>query len=298
MKAEAELRAFQEEMERTRERIERWLKDCFSTDCPQKTLYEAMAYSLQAGGKRVRPILTVKFAEAAGGSGASALPLGCAVEMLHTYSLIHDDLPCMDDDDLRRGKPTNHVVYGEANAVLAGDALQSAAFETILSAACPAHVRAACALELARGAGADGMCAGQVLDIEGENKPLSLDELRLIHEKKTGALLEAACVIGAIAGEAAEEQIQAARCYAREIGLAFQVRDDLLDHISTTEELGKPVGSDEENHKTTYYTLLGQSGCEALIAECTRRAKAAVSAAYPDSGFLCVMADWLAGRTY
>ena len=276
--------------------VDEYLAGCFQGDVAHKTLYSAMAYSLNAGGKRVRPILTMEFARAAGGDGDRALRLGCAVEMLHTYSLIHDDLPCMDDDDLRRGKPTNHVIYGEANAVLAGDALQTAAFETILSADYSADVRAACALELARGAGADGMCAGQVLDIEGENQPLTLDQLRMVHEKKTGALLEAACVIGAIAGGADRAQIAAARCYAREIGLAFQVRDDLLDHISTTEELGKPVGSDEENNKTTYYTLLGQSGCEELIAVCTARAKVAVAAAYEDSEVLCAMADWLAGR--
>lgn len=284
------------ELDRLRKQVDAYLAGRFQERVPHRTLYDAMAYSLNAGGKRVRPILTMKFAEAAGGKGADALPLGCAVEMLHTYSLIHDDLPCMDDDDLRRGKPTNHVVFGEANAVLAGDALQTAAFETILTSDYPAQVRADCALELAKGAGADGMCAGQVLDIEGEDRALPQEQLRLIHEKKTGALLRAACMIGAIAADASPAQRAAADTYAREIGLAFQVRDDLLDHISTTQDLGKPVGSDESNHKTTYYTLLGQSGCEELIAACTQRAKAAVSEAYEDSGFLCAMADWLAGR--
>ena len=255
-----------------------------------------MSYSLTAGGKRVRPILTMQFCAAAGGDAVKALPLGCGVEMLHTYSLIHDDLPCMDNDDLRRGKPTNHVMFGEANAVLAGDALQTAAFETILTADYPAEVRAAAALELSRGAGKDGMCAGQVLDIEGEQRPLTLDELKLVHRKKTGALLEAACVIGAIAGGASELQLEATRRYAAEIGMAFQIRDDLLDHFSTTEELGKPVGSDEENHKTTFYTLLGRESCEAEIHACTERAKKIVSGAYTDSAFLCAMADWLAGR--
>lgn len=279
-----------------RARVDEYLEQCFREKTPYHTLLEAMSYSLTAGGKRVRPILTMQFCAAAGGDAVKALPLGCGVEMLHTYSLIHDDLPCMDNDDLRRGKPTNHVMFGEANAVLAGDALQTAAFETILTADYPAEVRAAAALELSRGAGKDGMCAGQVLDIEGEQRPLTLDELKLVHRKKTGALLEAACVIGAIASGASELQMEATRRYAAEIGMAFQIRDDLLDHFSTTEELGKPVGSDEENHKTTFYTLLGRESCEAEIHACTERAKEIVSGAYTDSAFLCAMADWLAGR--
>lgn len=279
-----------------RARVDEYLEQCFREKTPYHTLLEAMSYSLTAGGKRVRPILTMQFCAAAGGDAVKALSLGCGVEMLHTYSLIHDDLPCMDNDDLRRGKPTNHVMFGEANAVLAGDALQTAAFETILTADYPAEVRAAAALELSRGAGKDGMCAGQVLDIEGEQRPLTLDELKLVHRKKTGALLEAACVIGAIAGGASELQLEATRRYAAEIGMAFQIRDDLLDHFSTTEELGKPVGSDEENHKTTFYMLLGRESCEAEIHACTERAKEIVSGAYTDSAFLCAMADWLAGR--
>ena len=276
--------------------VDAYLEQCFQEKTPYHALLEAMAYSLDAGGKRVRPILTMQFCAAAGGDAQKALALGCGVEMLHTYSLIHDDLPCMDNDDLRRGKPTNHVVFGEANAVLAGDALQTAAFEAILSSDYPAEVRAAAALELSRGAGKDGMCAGQVLDIEGEQRELTLEELRLVHRKKTGALLEAACVIGAIAGGATEAQLTAARAYAAEIGMAFQIRDDLLDHFSTTEELGKPVGSDEENHKSTFYTLLGREACEAEIHACTERAKEIVSAAFEQSDMLCAMADWLAGR--
>ncbi len=283
-------------LEQLRVQVDAYLAGVYQGSVPQRTLYEAMSYSLVAGGKRVRPILTMLFAEAAGGDADQALELGCGVEMLHTYSLIHDDLPCMDDDELRRGKSTNHVVFGEANAVLAGDALQAAAFETILSAPYSAEVRAAAALELARGVGADGMCAGQVLDTEGEGNSLSLEQLRLIHAKKTGALLECACVIGAIAGGATEMQISAARTYAAQVGLAFQIRDDLLDHISTTDALGKPVGSDDSNQKTTYYTLLGVDGCETQIHVCTETAKRAVRAAYADSELLCAVADWLAGR--
>ena len=286
----------EQELSRCRSAVEKFLSGCFQADAPQKELYNAMSYSLNAGGKRVRPILTIKFAQACGGAEEKALPLGCGVEMLHTYSLIHDDLPCMDNDDLRRGKPTNHKVFGECTAVLAGDALQTAAFETILSADLPADVRAAAALELARGAGADGMCAGQVLDMEGERRTLNWDELTLVHRKKTGALLECACVIGVLVGGGTEAQLKAARDYAAAIGLAFQVRDDLLDCISTTEQLGKPVGSDAANHKSTFVTLMGQEGCEKLIHECTQQAKAVVRGAFADSAFLCEMADWLAGR--
>ncbi|MBR1779809.1 MAG: polyprenyl synthetase family protein, partial [Oscillospiraceae bacterium] len=151
-------------------------------------------------------------------------------------------------------------------------------------------------LELARAAGKDGMCAGQVLDLEGETRPLDLEELTLVHRKKTGALLEASCVIGVLCADGTEAQLAAARAYAAEIGLAFQVRDDLLDCTSTTEELGKPVGSDAENHKSTFVTLLGEEGCRRVILDCTRRAKDAVSGAFPDAAYLCDMADWLAGR--
>ena len=284
------------QLEELRLRVDETLSGYFQEQVPYGTLYRAMSYSLTAGGKRVRPILTMQFCQAAGGDPDRALALGCGVEMLHTYSLIHDDLPCMDNDDLRRGKPTNHVMFGEANAVLAGDALQTAAFEAVLSADLPAEVRAAAALELARSAGRDGMCAGQVLDMEGEQRPLSLEELQLVHRKKTGALLEGACVMGVIAAQGSQEMLQAARAYAAQIGLAFQIRDDLLDHISTTEELGKPVGSDEANHKTTFYTLLGEQRCQELILECTKQAKQAVRTAFADSEFLCAMADWLAQR--
>lgn len=282
-----------------RQAVETYLSGLFSEKPHWADLYESMRYSLLAGGKRIRPVMTLEFARLAGlETWQTALPVGCALELVHTYSLIHDDLPCMDDDDLRRGKPTNHVVFGYANAVLAGDALQTAAFETVLTSDFPAEVRAQAALELARGAGRDGMCAGQVLDMEGEQRPLSLEELRLVHRKKTGALLEAACVMGVIAAQGSREMLTAARTYAAGIGLAFQIRDDLLDHFSTTEELGKPVGSDEANHKTTFYTLLGKERCEELIRESTEQAKEAIRPAFSDSEFLCAMADWLAQRNH
>ena len=290
------MKQFELEYQRSHALIEELLSRFFRKDAKYKQLLDAMAYSLNAGGKRVRPVLTLQFAKACGDESDKAAVLGCGVEMIHTYSLIHDDLPCMDDDDLRRGKPTNHKVYGEAVAVLAGDALQAAAFQTILASGYDSDVVARCALELAKSSGADGMCGGQVLDMEGVNQPLTKLHLMNIHRLKTGALLEAACVIGAIAGGGTQAQINAARNYAADLGMAFQIRDDLLDHISTTEALGKPTGSDEANDKVTYFTLLGQEGCEEWIHTYTERAKVTVRAAFERPDFLCWMADWLAGR--
>ena len=287
---------FEQEYRRSLELIENLLSRFFRKDARYKVLLEAMAYSLNAGGKRVRPVLTLQFAKACGDESDRAAVLGCGVEMIHTYSLIHDDLPCMDDDDLRRGKPTNHKVYGEAVAVLAGDALQTAAFQTILASGYSAEIVRDCALELARSAGADGMCGGQVLDMQGVSQPLTKLQLMNVHRLKTGALLEAACVIGAIAGGGSEAQINAARNYAADLGMAFQIRDDLLDHISSTETLGKPAGSDDANDKTTFYSLMGQDGCEEWIFTYTERAKVTVRAAFEHPEFLCDMADWLAGR--
>lgn len=289
---------FEQELERCRNVVNEYLSRPACLGVSEDKLHRAMAYSLNAGGKRIRPILTMKFAEAVGGAEAEleALPLGCGIEMLHTYSLIHDDLPCMDNDSLRRGKPTNHIVFGESTAVLAGDALQTLAFEKILLADLPDDVLASAALELAQAAGARGMCGGQVLDMEGETHSLSLDELTSLHKKKTGALLECACVIGVLVGRGTEKQKDAARAFGSEIGLAFQVRDDLLDCISTTEQLGKSVGSDVANHKSTFVTLLGKDGCEELIADCTERAKAIIRDSFNGNAFLCDMANWLAGR--
>ncbi len=279
-----------------REKADAFLDALFREDTPWATLQQAMRYSLNAGGKRIRPVLTMAFCAAAGGDIDAALPFGCGLELLHTYSLIHDDLPCMDNDDLRRGLPTSHIRFGEGVAVLAGDALQTAAFECILSCEAPAPVRAAAALELARSAGVRGMCAGQMLDIAAQGQPLEETQLRLIHRKKTGALLECACVLGVLAAGGNAAQLDAARCYAGEIGMAFQIRDDLLDYISTTDALGKPVGSDAENDKTTFYTLWGKSGCQAEIDTCTQRAKKIAADAFAECDFLCGLADELAGR--
>lgn len=208
---------------------------------PLEGLAEAMRYSLLAGGKRIRPILVLEFCRISGGDINAALPVACAIEMLHTYSLIHDDLPCMDNDDLRRGKPTNHVVYGECTATLAGDALQAEAFGTILRSDLPAVRRAACAEILANAVGLDGMCGGQYLDMLGEGKPLTTEDLDEINSRKTGALLIAACQMGVAAAGGNEKMLEAAALFGASIGMAFQIRDDMLDVLSTAEELGKPI---------------------------------------------------------
>ena len=205
-------------------------------------LLESMHYSLTAGGKRIRPALVLEFCRISGGDVEKALPVACAIEMLHTYSLIHDDLPCMDNDDLRRGKPTNHVVYGECTATLAGDALQAEAFGTIARSELPAENKIACVEILADAVGSDGMCAGQYLDMVGESKRLTEEELDDINSRNTGALLIAACRMGVAAAGGSGEMLEAAAHYGACVGAAFQIRDDILDVISTSEELGKPIG--------------------------------------------------------
>lgn len=287
---------FAKEYDAARAAVEAQLNTYFTGSAPQALLYEAMRYSLLSGGKRIRPVLTVKFAQACGKNIEEVLPLACAVEMLHTYSLIHDDLPCMDDDQLRRGRPTSHVVYGEATAVLAGDALQAAAFETILSSGLPSGIVVGTAYELAHAAGEDGICGGQVLDILGEGKKLDIQGVSYIHEQKTAAMIRAAVRIGVIAGSGTKSQLEAATAYADCIGLAFQIRDDVLDIVSTTEELGKPVGSDAANEKTTFATLLGIEECERIIREKTDSAKAALEGHFDDTSFFCALAEKLATR--
>ncbi len=288
---------FKERYELYRQAVETYLQGLFTEKNAWGDLYESMRYSLLAGGKRVRPVLTLEFARLAGGEEAwrTALPAACALELVHTYSLIHDDLPCMDDDDLRRGKPTNHKVYGETMAVLAGDALQPAAYQLILAdEEMPAERRLRCALLLAEAAGPDGMVAGQVLDTLHE--PQTEEELRQVHLLKTGAMIRAACMMGCVAGGGDEVMCSAAGEYASEIGMAFQIRDDLLDVIGNAEEFGKPIGSDRDEGKCTFVDLLGIRGCEEAVLRCTESAKSAV-AAYDADGFLSLMADQLAMRT-
>lgn len=261
-------------------------------------LYDAMRYSLLAGGKRLRPILTLEFARLCGLDWHMALPVGCALELVHTYSLIHDDLPCMDNDDLRRGKPTNHRVYGETLAVLAGDALQPAAYELILNRThgLPHEARLECALLLAEASGHNGMVAGQVLDTL--HTPKSEAALTEVHQLKTGCMIRAACAMGCAAANAAPELREAACAYAENLGLAFQIRDDMLDVIGNTEEFGKPIGSDKDEGKVTFVDLLGLEECERRVLDYTERAKAALQqGAWQESHlFLCKMADTMTQR--
>lgn len=259
-------------------------------------LLDSMHYSLTAGGKRIRPMLVLEFCRISGGEVEKAIPVACAIEMLHTYSLIHDDLPCMDNDDLRRGKPTNHVVYGECTATLAGDALQAAAFGTIAHSELTAEAKVSCIAILADAVGCDGMCAGQYLDMLGESKKLTEDELNDINSHKTGALLTAACCMGVAAAGGSEEMLEAASQYGAALGEAFQIRDDILDVISTSEELGKPIGSDAQEHKNTYMALLGEEKCMEKIEKLTEQAKAALNGVFTDKEFLCNLADLMVTR--
>ncbi len=259
-------------------------------------LADSMRYSLLAGGKRIRPILTLEFSRILGGSVSNTLPVACAVEMLHTYSLIHDDLPCMDDDELRRGKPTNHIVYGECTATLAGDALQSLAFSTLLSAPLAPEKLVKCASILAGAAGYQGMCFGQHLDMLGEGKTLTAEDLTEINEKKTGALLSAACRMGAAAAGADNQRISAAGQFGAMIGLAFQIRDDMLDVISSDAELGKPVGSDVQEHKNTYMALYGERKCSEEVKKLTECAISVLNEYFTDTAFLSELARSLEMR--
>ena len=260
------------------------------------TLLESMRYSLLAGGKRIRAVMCIKFCEAAGGMPEDALDAACAIEMLHSYSLIHDDLPCMDDDDMRRGKPSNHIEFGESTAMLAGDALQAAAFETVANSNLPPEAVAEMIHILAYAAGAHGICGGQYIDLSGVGWHLTVDELLELHRMKTAALISAAARMGVVAGGGTQEQKAAADSYAQAVGLAFQVRDDVLDCTSTEEELGKPVGSDEENDKTTFASLLGLEACEKIITRETEKAAAALEGKFADTGFLIWLAGVLANR--
>jgi geranylgeranyl diphosphate synthase type II len=273
---------------------------------PQKTLIDSMRYSLLSGGKRVRSVLLTEFCKAAGGDPESVLSFACAIEMIHTYSLIHDDLPCMDDDDMRRGCPTNHVVFGQATAVLAGDALLNAAFETMLTGGflgaleqpqrvIPDGLRLGACRVIARAAGALGMIGGQMLDIENENRQADAELMETTHRLKTGALISAACVAGCILAGATQEQREAAGKFAEAVGLAFQIKDDLLDRLGDEKVLGKHVGADITRGKKTYADIYGISGCEKMIAELAMSAKNSLSK-FDDNGFLMWFTDYLSAR--
>ena len=287
-----------QQLDAHRVRVEVWLRDCFREREPRGDLYDAMYYSLMAGGKRIRPVLLMETCRICGGDPETVLPFAGAIEMIHTYSLIHDDLPCMDDDDLRRGRPTNHKVYGEATAVLAGDGLLTAAFEAMLdpSVTLPSERVLEAAGILARAAGGRGMVGGQVLDMAGEGHSLGLQEVEELQRLKTGALIAAAAEMGCVLAGSTSEQRQAARRYAERIGLAFQIQDDILDVVGDEATLGKPVGSDAKSEKNTFVTLKGLDACRDLVDKLTREAVEALSCFGPDREGLCGLAQALASR--
>ncbi|WP_431190680.1 polyprenyl synthetase family protein [Metabacillus flavus] len=289
--------SFKEFMTSRKELIEKELPLYIEKLSAPQTLKEAMLYSLNAGGKRLRPILVLASLKAFGKEEAMGMPAACAVEMIHTYSLIHDDLPCMDDDDLRRGKPTNHKVYGEALAVLAGDGLLTQSFQAVISLDNVDPVqKLRLVSELVHAAGAEGMAGGQAADMEGEAKNLSLQELEYIHMHKTAKLLTFSLVAGAILAGAGQSEIEKMRVFGQHIGIAFQIRDDILDIEGTVDKIGKPVGSDTHNQKTTYPSLLTINGAKDKLASHIALAKNVLEDLNMQHTFLQDLTDLIAIR--
>ena len=276
--------------------IETYLeKDCFIyPEEPQQELFESMRYSLLAGGKRLRPIFVFDFCNMCGANWQDATAFAAALEMIHTYSLIHDDLPCMDNDDYRRGMLTNHKKFGEATAVLAGDALLTAAFTYVAKAPFSAEIRIKAVEVLANCAGELGMVGGQVLDMDSESRQCTKEEVLAIQSRKTGALIKAACLLGVLSGNGNDCQISAAETFAENLGLAFQIRDDMLDVIGNAEELGKAVGVDTV--KNTFVHLYGLETCDRLVKEHTQTAILALNA-FSNHDFMRSLALELTERT-
>ena len=257
---------------------------------------EAMTYSLMNSGKRIRPVICLEFCRLCSGDYKSALPFALAIEMVHTYSLIHDDLPCMDDDDMRRGRPSNHKVYGYANALLAGDALLTLAFEEIASSSLDSDKKIKAVAALSGAAGYRGMVAGQVMDLRNESIKADMDNVRFTDELKTGEMIKVSAVLGCIAAGESGAKLEAAIEYCKNIGLAFQIVDDILDVTGSTETLGKEVGSDEKSGKSTYVSLLGVEKAEALANELTQKAVSALEVFGEEGGFLRQLAFNLSER--
>lgn len=275
--------------------VEKYMKNWYRRflNEPQFQLFDAMGYSLFAGGKRLRPVLCYEFCRLCGGDWEKAAPFASAVEMIHTYSLIHDDLPTMDNDDFRRGRPTNHKVYGEAMAILAGDALLTDAFAVASTAKVDANAKVEAMAVLSECAGSLGMVGGQVLDILSERRELNEQEVLDIQSRKTGALIRAACAMGALAGNCTELQFDGACQFAAGLGLAFQIRDDMLDVIGTQEEMGKGVGTDET--KNTFVRLYGLEKCEELVQKYTNYALDALKV-FEDTDYIAALAKSLTAR--
>ncbi|MGI8601755.1 MAG: polyprenyl synthetase family protein [Verrucomicrobiales bacterium] len=270
-----------------------------SRDEKPETLHEAMRYSVFAGGKRMRPVLVLTAAEACGGESGQALRAACAVECIHTYSLIHDDLPCMDDDDLRRGRPTSHKVFGEAMAVLAGDALQALAFDILCRMQFPPRFGAAeFVRELAEAAGSRQLIAGQVMDMESEGRGIEIGQLRAIHDGKTAALLTCGARLGGMSADCNATQLDALTQFGRALGLAFQVIDDILDVTQTSEKLGKTAGKDAAASKATYPSIVGVEESRRIAAELTAEARAAIEVFGASGQRLGQLADMLLRREF
>lgn len=287
---------FEDRSREYRAYIETYLKEIYATfhKEPQKLLFDAIEYSLLAGGKRLRPVFVFDFCRMCGTDWKQAAPFAAAIEMIHTYSLIHDDLPCMDNDDFRRGRPTNHKVFGEGMAVLAGDALLTDAFMVASTAKLSKPEDMATAIGLmAEGAGSLGMVGGQVLDIMSEERELTEQEVIDIQSRKTGKLISIACCLGAIAGGATQTQFDAAAKFAAAIGLAFQIRDDMLDVIGTQEEMGKGVGTD--GVKNTFVRLYGLERCEQLVQKYTQIAIDALNV-FEENTYMASLAKSLTDR--
>ncbi|MGD9568042.1 MAG: polyprenyl synthetase family protein [Sedimentibacter sp.] len=284
-------------------KVEQYLINAIEiTENSQKLIYEAMNYSLLSGGKRLRPVLLLGSYELFQDNEEAALPFACAMEMIHTYSLIHDDLPAMDNDDYRRGRLSNHKKFGEAAAILAGDGLLNKAFETGLSAALNHNLdisRAVKALsEIAKSSGADGMIGGQVVDMFGHEKISSIEDLKYMYSLKTGAIIKSSITAGALLGGADEKQFSALKSYAQKIGLAFQIQDDILDVTSTLEKLGKKIGSDAANNKTTYLSFVPIEEAQRIVATLTEEAIENLSIFGNKSVYLVELARYLTNRDH
>ncbi len=276
------------------ERLDKYLA---KKDNPQNVIYDAMRYSVFAGGKRLRPVLMLACAEMCGGDVNEVMPFACAMEMIHTYSLIHDDLPSMDNDDLRRGMPTNHIKFGEATAILAGDALLNKAFEVVSEYNGTNPERAIKAMNmLAVSSGTEGMIGGQIVDMESEGKNIDLEILKYLHLNKTGAIIRSACTIGALMGGGNDEEINAVDEFAKNLGVAFQIQDDILDVIGNEDELGKPIGSDEEEDKNTYVKLVGLERSKEMAEEYSDKAKKSLAIFGDKAKFLVELTDYLTDR--
>lgn len=265
----------------------------------QNSIYEAMRYSILAGGKRIRPVLSLGVCQMLGGDIKDAVPFACAIECIHTYSLIHDDLPCMDNDDLRRGRPTNHKVFGEATALLAGDSLLNLAFEIMSSANYDSEKIVKIIKTVSNLSGTEGMIGGQVVDLlYEETNDANIEILEYIHKHKTGALICASALIGAICGDATDTEKERIIEFSSNLGLAFQIKDDILDFIGDESLLGKPIGSDRENNKTTFVTLMGIDKATEVLNRTTLASKAALDIFGERNSFLCDLSDFLLERNF